>query len=48
MQKQAAIVRVHRPELTARERAKRMEEINKAAAHLIAASLTNQRKQAKA
>lgn len=33
-----AIVRVHRPELTAEERAKRMEAIKDAAARLIVAA----------
>ena len=33
-----AIVRVHRPELSAEERARRMEEIKKAAARLVEAS----------
>lgn len=34
----AAIVRVHRPELTPEERAKRMEQIRRAAANLILAA----------
>lgn len=31
------IIRIHRPELTAEERAKRMKQIKKAAANLLAA-----------
>ena len=34
-----AIVRVHRPELTAEEREKRMERIRKAAAQVLAAMI---------
>ncbi len=33
-----AIVRIHRPELTEEERAKRMEQISQAAARLIIAT----------
>lgn len=39
------IVRVHRPELTDEERARRMEQIKLAAARLVAA--TNNRKEQK-
>lgn len=38
MEKQTAIVRVHRPELTEQERQKRMEAIKKAATDLIVAA----------
>lgn len=36
--KPAAIVRVHRPDLTPEERAKRMKQIEKAATNLIVAA----------
>lgn len=39
---QTAIVRIHRPELTAQEREKRMEAIKKAAARLIEATARKQ------
>lgn len=38
MEKHTAIVRVHRPELSEKERQKRMEAIKKAAADLIVAA----------
>lgn len=38
MKQPTAIVRVHRPELTAEERARRMEAIKKAAANLVKAT----------
>ena len=38
-----AIIRVHRPELTAEERARRMEQIKKAAANLIVAAATHRK-----
>lgn len=38
------ITTVHRPELTLEERARRMEEIKKAAAGLIVATMKNQRR----
>lgn len=40
----AVIVTVHRPELSPQERAKRMEEIKKAATALIAAQMRIHRK----
>lgn len=39
MNRPSAIVRVHRPELTAEERARRMEAIKKAAANLVKATI---------
>lgn len=36
--KPAAVVRIHRPELTPEERARRMEEIKRAATALIVAA----------
>lgn len=39
--KPTAIVRIHRPELTEAERAKRMDAIKKAAANLIMAASVN-------
>ena len=39
MSQSTAIVRVHRPELTAEERVRRMEAIKKAAANLVKASM---------
>lgn len=41
--KPAAIVRVHRPDLTPEETAKRMERIKKAAANLIVAARKQRR-----
>ena len=41
--KPAAIVRVHRPDLTPEERARRMEQIRKAAVDLILATERNKR-----
>lgn len=38
MDQPTAIVRIHRPELSAKEREKRMEAIKKAAARLIEAA----------
>lgn len=38
------IVRLHRPELTEKERARRMEQIKKAAADLLAATEEERRK----
>lgn len=38
-----AIVRVHRPVLTAEERAKRMDAIKQAAANLVKASMIHRR-----
>lgn len=37
------IIRVHRPELTAEERAKRMKQIHDAAARLIVAAATKRK-----
>lgn len=38
------IIRVHRPELTAEERARRMKQIKQAAANLIVAAAQQRRK----
>ncbi len=37
------IIRVHRPELTAEERAKRMKQIKEAAARLVVAAANNRK-----
>lgn len=44
---QTHIVRVHRPELTAEEREKRMSEIKRAAVALVVAAKRVHRKEAK-
>jgi hypothetical protein len=41
-----AIIRVHRPVLSPEERARRIEQIKKAAAQLIVATETEKRKEA--
>lgn len=43
MSKPTAIVRVHRPELTAEERAKRMEAIKQATAKLAMAAMIHRK-----
>lgn len=45
MPQPTAVVRVHRPELTAEERAKRMKAIEKAAANLVKAVRIHRREQ---
>lgn len=46
MSKPTAIVRVHRPELTVEERAKRMEAIKQAAANLAKAAMIHRKQEA--